>query len=344
MEVAGCPTICQHCWAQGVPYAVMPIETIYTVLEASTRFFAERQLAFTAYPMHEIVAHPEAPQIIRLFQQLLGEDPGFEPLATTAVPLSSHERPDVFLKELQKAGIRTFFVAFHGRRTDHDMFVHRQGAFDETYQMAQKIRSHGFQCGANVFVTKPVVQHFDEMRETLQALDLTSTIWEPASYYPIARSRKYEHHRVALDDVMSVADQIAELSLCWKDKWLHIQEYTEARWTEKAQENTWLERICPPVLSIVCRPNLDIFIGKAGLYGIYLGNGRQNTFESIFQKALEMGPVEDDQLYYKTATIPPIQELARTVGDKESTAIYFQDFAVRYRWIDRLLKNTRSTA
>jgi hypothetical protein len=24
IEVAGCPTVCQHCWAQGVPYPAMP--------------------------------------------------------------------------------------------------------------------------------------------------------------------------------------------------------------------------------------------------------------------------------------------------------------------------------
>ena len=33
VEVAGCPTICQHCWAQGTPYPAMPLADIAWVLE-----------------------------------------------------------------------------------------------------------------------------------------------------------------------------------------------------------------------------------------------------------------------------------------------------------------------
>jgi hypothetical protein len=25
VEVAGCPTVCRHCWAQGTPYRAMPV-------------------------------------------------------------------------------------------------------------------------------------------------------------------------------------------------------------------------------------------------------------------------------------------------------------------------------
>ena len=28
MEVAGCPTVCEHCWAQGVGYGMMPLDDI----------------------------------------------------------------------------------------------------------------------------------------------------------------------------------------------------------------------------------------------------------------------------------------------------------------------------
>jgi hypothetical protein len=37
VEVAGCPTICMHCWAQGARYGSMPVEDarwLLTELEA----------------------------------------------------------------------------------------------------------------------------------------------------------------------------------------------------------------------------------------------------------------------------------------------------------------------
>jgi hypothetical protein len=32
LEVAGCPTVCRHCWAQGTGYGMMPLADIEWVL------------------------------------------------------------------------------------------------------------------------------------------------------------------------------------------------------------------------------------------------------------------------------------------------------------------------
>ena len=42
MEVAGCPTICRHCWAQGTGYGMMPRSDIRWVLEEAHRFCDDR--------------------------------------------------------------------------------------------------------------------------------------------------------------------------------------------------------------------------------------------------------------------------------------------------------------
>ncbi len=41
VEVMGCPTTCQHCWAVGRPYPAMPLEEISWVLHEVRRFCAE---------------------------------------------------------------------------------------------------------------------------------------------------------------------------------------------------------------------------------------------------------------------------------------------------------------
>jgi len=41
VEVMGCPTTCQHCWAVGLPYPAMPLEEISWVLHEVRRFCAE---------------------------------------------------------------------------------------------------------------------------------------------------------------------------------------------------------------------------------------------------------------------------------------------------------------
>jgi hypothetical protein len=87
VEVVGCPTICRHCWAQGISYPAMPVEDVAWVLEPTRRFCDDHGLGFSAYPMHEVAAHPQAAELLRVFADHVGAAE-FEPLSTTGVPLA----------------------------------------------------------------------------------------------------------------------------------------------------------------------------------------------------------------------------------------------------------------
>jgi hypothetical protein len=88
LEVVGCPTVCRHCWAQGIPYPAMPVGDVAWVLEEAHAFCDEHGLGFGAYPMHEVAAHPQAAEVLRRFADHVGAAE-FEPLATTGVPLAT---------------------------------------------------------------------------------------------------------------------------------------------------------------------------------------------------------------------------------------------------------------
>ena len=119
VEVVGCPTICRRCWARGVGYQAMPVGDVAFVLEQAHRFCDEHGLAFGAYPMHEVAAHPQAPAILRLFADHVGAAE-FQPLTTTGVPLAT--RPDwaELLTAAAQLGTTTVWVAFHGVGAEHD--------------------------------------------------------------------------------------------------------------------------------------------------------------------------------------------------------------------------------
>src|SRR5262249_2844227 len=72
MEVAGCPTVCRHCWAQGTGYGMMPLADIRWVLEEAHRFCDGRGMGFDAYPMHGLAAHPDAARLFGLFNSHSG--------------------------------------------------------------------------------------------------------------------------------------------------------------------------------------------------------------------------------------------------------------------------------
>ena len=100
LEVAGCPTVCRHCWAQGTGYGMMPLADIEWVLARAHEYCDGRGLGFDSYPMHELAAHPDAAKLFGLFNSHSGTVQGgtmFEPWPTTIGPRSLAPDPIVTL-------------------------------------------------------------------------------------------------------------------------------------------------------------------------------------------------------------------------------------------------------
>ena len=170
MEVAGCPTICMHCWAQGARYKTVPIEDIISSVTDISGFCEKAGLAFYPYPMHEVLAHPDAGQILSSFKPYVQ----FNPLATTGVPLAMRQDWKDLLKQIQSLGtVNTFVVHFHGIGETHDETMNRIGAYEETCLAVERIRSMGFGCIANVFVTKKNVHQTPQLIDKLTQLGIS---------------------------------------------------------------------------------------------------------------------------------------------------------------------------
>jgi hypothetical protein len=152
VEVVGCPTVCRHCWAQGVPYPAMPVHDVAWVLEQARRFCDDHGLGFGAYPMHEVAAHPQATELLRLFADYVG-GAEIEPLATTGVPPATSEDWQELLAAAASLGTTTVWVAFHGLGVEHDRQGNRPGAFSETCLAVQRAHAAGLRAGCNVFLT-----------------------------------------------------------------------------------------------------------------------------------------------------------------------------------------------
>lgn len=343
LEVVGCPTICKHCWAQGVPYPAMPLEDIHRVLEEAQQFCRKNGLMLSSFPMHELAAHPQAPQIMRLYSDFFDGEPGFEPLATTGVPIALREDWEEFVQAIGAAGTKTFWVAFHGYGADHDRLVRREGAFAATCLAVQRIRSLGFACGANVFVTRETAAQFAAMTDTLQMLDLTEMSWEPASFYPTPRSWQYEKHRPELNALLPVAKQVQHLSGFWKEQWGNLQAYTEAAWVQTAQKGNWPAAWEPAdSVGLVCRRNFDVHTGKAGLYGQRHGNLQSEGAEEVLHRAVAHGYYSDERLYLRRDTLPPTKELAQQMGNAQGQAVHFFAQSMRNLWLNRLIRGSRA--
>jgi len=341
VEVVGCPTVCRHCWAQGVPYPAMPVADIAWVLEQAHRFCDDHELGFGAYPMHELAAHPQAAEVLRVFADHVGAAE-FEPLSTTGVPLAVHQDWRELLAAAAALGTTTVWVAFHGLGAEHDRQVNRPGAFAETCLAIQRVHAVGLGAGANVFVTTANAGQAKRLLETLRQLQVDQMAWEPATYYPTPRGRRNERLRPRPSDLLPLANRIRQLSPFHAAAWANLEAHTEAAWVARALAGDWPPQLAElepdhgdQMLPLVCRPGLELHTGVAGLYRDRHGTLRSDGVQAVLGRALEQGGRSIDAVWFGPDRLPSVGELATRYGDRAGQGVHFTEASVRYLWLDR---------
>jgi hypothetical protein len=334
VEVSGCPTTCMHCWALGRSYRPMPIADAAFFLDELSRFCAERGLDYTTYPMHEVTAHPAAPDMIRLFAPHLGQ--GYDPILTPGTPLASRPDWQEIIAAARQCGAHALWVAFHGYGAEHDRQLNRPGAFEETCLAVRRARECGLGAGANVFLTKPGLGDFDRLLPVLLDLGLGQMAFTVARYTPTARGRRYQALRPDLGDLLPIAQRVLKHTPHDRQAWSSPGSYTEAAWVRRARDGSWPEipEWDGPRYRLVCRPNLDLHTGTTGIYRHRHGNMRRDGVRAVLERALADGPISREQLYFP-GPAPPVPDLATLAGDAESTAIHFDATSARDLWLDR---------
>jgi hypothetical protein len=342
VEVVGCPTVCRHCWAQGIGYPAMPIDDVARVLEQAHAFCDEHGIGLAAYPMHEVAAHPQAAEVLGLFADHVGAAE-FEPLATTGVPLATRADWRELLAAAAKLGTTTVWVAFHGIGAEHDRQVNRSGAWAETCLAIQRVHAAGMRAGCNVFVTKANAPQAERLLSALQRLQVDGTWWGPAAYFPTPRARRNEPLRPAPLDLRPLAARVPQVSLFDHDIWANLEGHTEAAWVRRALAGDWpgTPSHDGQVLELVCRPNLDLHRGTAGWYRRWHGNLRRDGGQVVLGRALAAGGLPADALWFDLDPLPGVAELATRHGDPGGQGVHFTARSVHYLWLDRAQRARR---
>jgi hypothetical protein len=229
----------------------------------------------------------------------------------------------------RELGTTVVWPAVHGWRETHDRMVHRAGAYEETLLGIDRMRSAGMAVGCNVFLTRDNVTQFDALTADLLAHGVTQFAIEVAAFLPTARSRRYEAKRPTLDDLAPLVERIQALPgpFFHGEQWLPLADSTEAAHVRRALEGTWpasdpaREEDVGEELSLICRPNLDLYWGVAGRYRRRFGALRRDDAQAA--------------LWFDLDPIPAVRALAERYGDSQGSRVHLYAASARRLWLDR---------
>lgn len=334
VEVVGCPTVCRHCWARGAPYEAMPLEDIERVLVGAEEACALAGMRLSAFPMHEVAAHPEVGAVLELFTAHGGEGV-FSPFVTTGVPLAVRDDWEAVVAAIRRSGARQVWVHVHGVAETHDETVAREGAYEDTLLAVRRCRAAGLPVGANVFVTAANVGQIEQAMTDLVAAGAHGCSVEVAGYYPHARLRHMEALRPSPADVEPLLPFLDEhRKLNYESHfWDHLGNYTEDAWRRKAIEGRW-DRRDRRVRQVVCRADLAVHQGSAGAYGPLIGNLATDDAPDVWARAVAVPPTTRYDAYFGQVE-EPVEDLARRYGREGDQKLHFTQDSVRAAWLDR---------
>lgn len=329
----------------------MPLADIEWVLERAHLFCDSRGLAFDAYPMHELAAHPDAARLFGLFNAHSATVRGgtmFEPWPTTGVPLAIRDDWRTVLRAAADTGTVNIWVALHGVGDVHDRQVNRRGAYAETCLAVERARTAGLSVGGNVFLTTASLPQLDELTAALRRLPINADLcFETAAFLPTPRSRRNEPLRPTLTDLLPVAAQIAELTApAGRPWWTDLESHTEAAHVRLALAGDWptARDRASGELALVCRPNLDICSGQPGHCRTRYGNLRADGIAMVLDRAIADGRRPDDELWFSPGPLPAPAVLATRHGLATGQGVHPGPESARYLWLDRAQRQARTGA
>jgi MoaA/NifB/PqqE/SkfB family radical SAM enzyme len=239
---------------------------------------------------------------------------------------------------LRCLGTSTLWFAFHGADEIHDQAVLYNGAYSESLRAVELVREAGMRTGCNLFLTKENIGQFDQLVADLQPAGIQEISPETYSFVPHARGRHAESLRPEWQDVQALVKKLDSIpeTCVWRRFWYELPDkHTESWYVRQALEGTWPDEPMYRMISLVCRPNLDVYRGLAGLYTRRYGNLRRDGVDAVLSRAVADGAASDDELRFtREQLLLPIQELAARFGHPHSQRIHMHPGSIRRWWLD----------
>ena len=219
----------------------------------------------------------------------------------------------------------------------HDRAVLRKGAYRESLRAIELTRQTEMRAGCNLFVTKENTQQFDQLVADLQQVGIQEIIPCLYGFLPNARGRHSEPLRPEWQDVQPLVEKLDAIpeTAFWRRFWYELPDkHTEAWYVRQALEGTWPDEPSHRWISLVCRPNLDVYRGFAGQYTRRYGNLRRDGVDEVLNRAVADGASSDDEIWFTQEQLLPVQELAERFGQPHSHRIHGHSVSIRYWWLE----------
>lgn len=331
--VAGCNTRCQHCYVNGGPGPLMPLEDGLLCIEKLDAM-AEYLPSGASFTLdHEPMNHPCINQIIHA-ASMTKHIQNFHHGMTTGVGLMHRKDKEDVIRAYLDCGYDTFGITLHGNAQRHDEIVRRKGAFDTAVAAAEFMKSQGAKVNVSLMLNRYFTEDADALSGVIDQL-LPADIWLAMPIFtPHRNMLDFESHRATLHTVESLHGYLAS----WKRNADEI--------LQKAKTNTIAAAISKlkqgidlrerfnqkqDELYMTIHPDCRLYVGNSGGEVRCLGDLREMDVKEAAQIINKLPGNRDYGAYYNVEAIPSSDALIAVLEELPQDLVYGDFESILYR-------------
>jgi len=336
--VAGCNTRCLHCYVNGGPALLMPIEDVLLCIE-KLETLAQYFLNDTTFTLdHEPTNHPEIIRILQAASQTRYIK-NYHHGMTTGVGLMRRQDKDAVIKAYYDCGYDTFGITIHGNAPHHDEIVRRKGAYDTTVAAATYLKSSGANIEVSLMLNRFFAEDASSISAMLQQLEPNYIGFVSPIFTPHVHMKDFEPYRASMETVSAIRGYLSE----WKQDEEAILKAAEQNTIEGAVKRliagvdlSRLFDLEQDELYLTLHPDCQLYVGNSGAETQCLGDLRHIDLEETASIIKALPGNRDYGAFYDPAILPSTDALTVALEELPQNLIYGDFESVIYRGLTEL--------
>ena len=334
--ISGCNTRCKHCYVNGGPGGLMPLEDALACIEkldALAKFLpCEASFTLDNEPMN----HPDVAAIVRRAagtQHIESYHHGM----TSGIALMHREDRAAVMQAYLDCGYRDFGITVHGNASHHDEIVRRKGAYQTAIEAAEYMKECGAQVGVSLMLNRFFTGDADEIDALLTRLRPDYIYFAVPNFTPHGNMMDFEPYRASLDTLRALRPWLAR----WRQKedGLAGEICTIGMLKEQLAQGldiAELFREPQDELYLTIHQNGELFVGNTGAETERLGNMRTLDAEETAERICALPGNRDYGAFYEAARLPGREALLRALEHLPQELLYSDRASALYRALTAL--------
>lgn len=294
ITIAGCSTNCEHCYVNGGPAPIMPLDDYHFCIEIMSKILHTLSGNISLTLGNELFCHPDIEHIIRYTHAVLPDYYSYSnfPVPTTGIALISKTNRDKILEALHEAGADSLFLAIHGSEMSHNRVVHNHYGYQKLIETARWATKNGFKAYFNLIVSKILCNEFFDIADVMTQFPTANARLTIPIYVPNPRMRKYESIRAEKSDCQALIRKASELGIDTTALSYAVSNFNEEaiyqHMTNKLNVGGSIDDSSPQWAFFNVTQTLDLYYGNVGAHTKYLGNLKHTDTDLLLTRICEL--------------------------------------------------------